>query len=322
MKVLAVVGMGSIAKRHVRNLRELHPKAKIYSVSASGKNTGVLAHADGILALDELILLKPDYVIIASPAPYHVEVARKLITKNIKILIEKPLAQSMRDCVALQDTLQHHNVGSVAVGYCLRFLPSTQVVKDFLDRGGIGKIYNIRAIAGQYLPDWRSDKHYKESVSANKSLGGGVLLELSHELDYLYWLVGDLSLQYSSLQSTNELDLEVEDIANLVLINKDKVLITLHLDFIQKSAQRTCEIIGENGRLEWNLNSNSVVFLDATGSEVLFSEPEYDKNRMYLDMLREFEHTSHRLNSKLATVDSAAKIVQIIEKAKSTKTSN
>lgn len=316
MYILAVVGMGSIAKRHIRNLRGLHPTAKIYSVSASGRNLELPEHADEILVLDDLISHKPDYVIIASPAPYHVEVAKKLIVNNINVLIEKPLAQNSEDCIALQETLKDHSGTSVAVGYCLRFLPSSQVVKDFLDCGSLGTVYNIRSTVGQYLPDWRTDKDFKESVSASKSLGGGALLELSHELDYLYWLMGSLSLQYSSLRTTKELGLEVEDIADLVLVTEDNVLISLHLDFIQKSAQRTCEIIGQNGRLEWDLISNSVLFYSANGTDVLYSDPEYDKNGMYLDMLREFEVLLQRPNNKLATVDSSTKLVQIIEEAK------
>lgn len=314
----AVVGMGSIAKRHISNLRDLHPSAKIYAVSSSGHNDAIPNDADAVLDLDEVILLKPKFVVIASPANSHVGIAKILIKHKIPILIEKPVAHNFQECLDLQAFCTRHISNKLAVGYCLRFLPSIQVVRDYLASGHLGKIYNVAANVGQYLPSWRSDKGYKDSVSANKALGGGALLELSHELDYLLWLFGDLTLKYSWLRTTDELDLDVEDIANLVLISSEDVFVTVHLDFIQKSTQRNCEIIGQNGRLVWDLLSNKVVIYTEEGSLILYSDSDYDKNNMYLDMMRAFEDESKDGSDCLATLNSSCEVVRIIEEAKHT----
>lgn len=316
MNILAVVGMGSIAKRHLANLRHLHPAARIYSVSASGNNTTLPENADAVVSLDELIALVPDYVIVASPAPYHADIAQKLLAQDIAVLIEKPLAHNVQTCLALQTFCAQQPRKAVAVGYCLRFLPSALAVKDYLDDGLLGPVYNVHANVGQYLPGWRADKSYKDSVSASKALGGGALLELSHELDYLHWLLGDLTLQHSWLRTTDELGLAVEDIANLVLLSEKNVYVSVHLDFIQKSTQRNCEFIGQHGRLVWDLLANTVTLYHAAGKDTLYAEPNYNKNGMYFAMLTAFENMSQGGVSSLATVTSATKVVQLIDEAK------
>lgn len=316
MRALAVVGMGSIAKRHLANLRQLHPNSRIYAVSASGNNTILPENADAVVSIDELITLNPDYVIVASPASNHVVIAQKLLVHGIAVLIEKPLAHNAESCLSLQAFSAKCKPNTIAVGYCLRFLPSAQVVKNYLDQGLLGTVYNVHANVGQYLPNWRTDKNYRDSVSASKELGGGALLELSHELDYLQWLLGDLSLQHSWLRTTDELGLEVEDLTNLVLLSEKKVYISLHLDFIQKSTQRSCEFIGQHGRLVWDLVANTVTLFHATGNDTLYAEPNYNKNGMYLSMLSAFESMLQGKGNSLATIKSATKVVQLIDEAK------
>lgn len=315
MGCYAVIGMGSIAKRHLSNLRHLHPKCKIYSISASGLNTELPEYADAVISMDELLIEKPIYVIVASPAPFHVKTANFLLQNGIAVLIEKPLADNIESCNELFTGLDSSLAFPVFVGYCLRFLPSAQFVKKYLDNDFLGNIYNVKSNVGQFLPSWRTDKNYKDSVSARKELGGGALLELSHELDYLFWFFGDLELQHSWLRTTNELKLDVEDIADLVLTTASGTYISVHLDFIQKSTQRNCEFIGEKGRLVWDLMSNTVTLFNVFGYEVLYSEPQYNKNRMYVNMLKAFETKD---TSSFATVESSLKIIQLIDDAKKT----
>lgn len=316
MGCYAVIGMGSIAKRHLANLNFLHPSSKIYCVSASGLNKALPEYADEVISLDRLLEMRPVYAIVASPAPFHVSTAKILLQNGISVLIEKPLAATVEDCDDLLSFIVSMQSSVVSVGYCLRFLPSAQIVKTYLERGALGTVYNVESNVGQFLPHWRAGLNYKESVSARKELGGGALLELSHELDYLFWLFDDLELQHSWLRTTGELDLDVEDIADLVLTTPSGINISVHLDFLQKSTQRTCVFIGEKGRLVWDLLSNSVTLFHATGNETLYSDPHYDKNHMYIDMLKAHEDMINKDCSKLATVASSSKVVKLIEDAK------
>ncbi len=322
MAVYAVIGLGSISKRHLSNLRNLHPDATIYAVSSSGRNSNLPKDADAIISVDELAALKPDYVIVASPAPFHVDTAIKLIRSNVPVLIEKPLAHDYSTCCRLTEELARNPDAAVAVGYCLRFLPSAKVVKQALENNALGQIYNASANVGQYLPHWRTDKSYKDSVSAKKALGGGALLELSHEFDYLSWLFGDMEVLHSWLRSSTELGLEVEDIADVVLLTNSNVYITVHLDFVQKNTQRKCEIIGERGRLVWDLIANTVQLFSGNGLEVLYSDSDYNKNLMYLDMLQEFEKINTLGLQELASPENAANIVKLIDTIKMNSGSN
>jgi predicted dehydrogenase len=315
VKCFAVIGMGSIAKRHAINLRALHPTAKIFVVSSSGKNTELPNGIDAVINIDDLLAYRPNYVIVASPAPFHTTMAKILLENGIAVLIEKPLTINYESALDFEIFCQKITA-KVAIGYCLRFLPSAQIVKEYINNGQLGTLYNVECNVGQYLPDWRTDKNYKESVSANKVLGGGVLLELSHEVDFLLWILGDLTLKHSWLRTTNELGLDVEEIADLVLTSREGAYISLHLDFIQKSTQRKCEFIGKNGRLVWDLVGNSVRLHQSNNVTTLYADADYDKNNMYIDMLSTFEHVGPLEFEKLATVSSSAKVVRLIDEAK------
>lgn len=313
----AVVGMGSIANRHISNLKLLYPESKIFSVSSSGKNSQLPKGSESIVSLAELIDLRPRYVIIASPAPYHTAISKKLLEHNIPLLIEKPLSDSMEDALEFKKFTDLNNV-AVRVGYCLRFLPAAQYMKKMLDEECLGVIYNVQCNVGQYLPDWRKGKNYRNTVSAQKHLGGGVLLELSHELDYLNWFFGGLSLRDSYLATTKKLNLDVEEIADLVFISAAGSHIAVHLDFLQKPVQRKCEIIGEKGRITWDVSKNTITLFTEESVDEVFSDESYDKNNMYLNMLKTFDNIviTGDDSENMATISSSLEVMKLIQESK------
>ncbi|AZQ11110.1 Gfo/Idh/MocA family protein [Shewanella khirikhana] len=322
MDYYAVVGMGSIAKRHIKNLKFLYPNAQIYVASSSGKNFDLPEGASAVVSLSEIIALKPNYVVLASPASYHVETAKLLLENKIPVLIEKPLTAKFSDAAEFLNFYESKKYPPVAVGYCLRFLPSALAVKSFLESGGLGTVYNVHSVVGQFLPSWRSDKSYKDSVSAKAELGGGALLELSHELDYLQWIFGPLVLQHSWLRTTEELGLQVEEIANLIITTETGVYISVHLDFVQKATQRKCEFIGEKGNLYWDLVANTVTFKDSNSTSMIYADEQYDKNTMYLDMLKAFADVENLGRRELASVRTSAKVIELIQLAKQSNKGN
>ncbi|NQS94641.1 Gfo/Idh/MocA family oxidoreductase [Yersinia enterocolitica] len=318
MKTIGVIGLGNIARRHRQNLKKLFPCAIIYAMSASGQNsTENVENADEIVrCIDELIKMSPDFVIIASPATKHAEHAIDLIEARIPILIEKPISADILDCEKILKALLTSPT-PVAIGYCLRYMPSAIIVKGLLDNNDIGVVYNINSTVGQYLPQWRPNSDYINSVSAKKVLGGGVLLELSHELDYIQWLLGDLTINYACLRNSESLNLEVEEIADLLLTSPNGTLCSVHLDFLQKKASRRCTFIGDSGSIEWDLMKNSVIKYDELGCHTIYSEPMWDKNHMYLSMLQDF---AQAIKSKqlpdYAAIRNAIKIVNLVSDIK------
>ncbi len=284
-----VVGSGSIACRHIANLRQLLPQAEVGCVSASGR---ALAAGDTratafLASFAEALAWRPDLAVVASPAPLHLDHAVALLESGIAVLIEKPLS----DQLARHDTLAARLApwrDRIEVAYNLRFLSSLRHLRTLLAEQVVGRIHSIHIDLGQYLPDWRPQSDYRRNVSANRALGGGVLLELSHEFDYLTFLFGRFDRVFCVTGHSGELEIDVEDSADVLFTRADGVVAQLHLDFLQRKATRRCKVIGQRGNLHWDLIANSITLENATSQETLFAEPEVDRNAMYLELLRGF----------------------------------
>lgn len=288
MKDIAVIGLGNIATRHRRNLKMMFPDAKIYAMSSSMRRvTEIISDCDEVVTDINWLAHQADMAIVASPGPFHKQHSLPFIKAGVPVLIEKPVIASLDDAVELQQACLESKA-TVAVGYCLRYLPSAQKLWAVLKDHRIGRILNARISIGQYLPDWRATKNYKDSVSANRSLGGGALLELSHEIDYARWLLGELNIQHAIIRNSGVLDIDVEDLVDIVATANDSAVTHIHLDFLQREAYRKCDLIGVEGRLEWNLIANELLLHSGVGVEVLYRNAEYDRNEMYLDMMRDF----------------------------------
>lgn len=317
MKKVAVIGLGNIAERHRSNLKKLYPDVFIYAVPSSERIlTELVSNCDGYLKnIDAVVNEKVDLAIVASPATYHFLHSQKLLAAGIPTFIEKPVTASLDDAKRLQEIAEQYPT-PVAVGYCLRYLPSAKLVKKMIEARFIGNIYNVNIEIGQYLPDWRPSKSYRESVSASKALGGGALLELSHELDYAQWMFGELKLVNSVLRTSSELEMDVESLADITVINSTGTLLNIHLDFLQKKAWRQCHIIGSKGRIVWDLIRNEVTHHSRQGTDIIFSDPTWDKNGMYTDMLLDFLAEISGKDNNCVTLQSSTNIVGLIDKIK------
>lgn len=312
VKTVGVVGFGNISIRHCRNLKELFPLAQVVGVSSSGRNPSKPKNIDVIVTnLSELISFKPDFVIVASPSSFHHNHCLDLVKNKIPVLVEKPIFSNLKDIKSFPDI-----ESPFAVAYCLRFLPSAKVIKDFLGEARLGTLLNIDINVGQYLPDWRPTKDYRNSVSATKKLGGGVLLELSHEIDMISWIFKDISLMWSCLRKTDELETDVEQIADLIF-NVDGAICKMHLDFLQKNPKRLYTFIGTLGTLEWDVIKKEVIFYKEKSKEIIYFEPDFDANNMYVDMLKEFSsNLNDSINSELCSFEEGVKVVSLVEEAK------
>lgn len=256
MQRVLIVGYGSIGQRHLRIVRESLPDAMIM-VFRHQPTIEVPDMADLISSsMDDVRSFAPEAAIVANPAPFHVKIAIALAKIGCHLLIEKPISDKIDGLVDLTDCIIAAGV-ICQVGYNLRFLPSMSHFRDLINNGLVGKPLSVRCEIGQYLPSWRSDTDYRTSVSARSDLGGGVLLELSHELDYLRWIFGEVDWVRSWIGNVGDLDIDVEDTAHLILGFKSKklckpVVANLNLDFIRRDTTRICTVIGTNGSLRWN----------------------------------------------------------------------
>lgn len=308
-----VVGSGSIARRHLNNLRSLLPDAEVGCVSASGRR---LADGETVAntqfpSLDAALGWAPDLAVIASPAPLHLAHACRFLDVNIPVLIEKPLSDSwgrVREVAALLARHQER----IEVAYNLRFLSSARRMKALIEESRVGQILSLRVDVGQYLPDWRPQADYRRQVSASRSLGGGVLLELSHELDYVNWLFGRFDRVFCVTANSGQLEIDVEDSAD-ILLSRDGLTAQIHLDFLQRRASRSCKVIGSTGTLHWDLIANRITLDSASGEEVLFSDPTVDRNDMYIEQLHGFIEVAAGRAAPRIKLDDGLAVLNMIE---------
>jgi predicted dehydrogenase len=256
-----IVSLGSIGKRHARNIRAMFPNSKIAALRLSKKNSsGQAEYCDIELHdLDAVKNFSPHAAIIASPASTHFDLASALISMGVPTLIEKPLTCSLNDARQLVHQSAEAKV-PIMVGYNLRFLPAFETIRRLLSENALGEVISVQAEVGQYLPSWRPDQDYRLGVSANRALGGGALLELSHEIDYLYWLFGMPDSVYAVAGKYSDLDIDVEDLVEIIMTyDNPRRIVTVHLDFIQRTPIRKCNFIGTLGKLSWDGIAGTVV---------------------------------------------------------------
>jgi len=288
-----LVSLGSIGARHLRNLRLLCPDTRIGVLRRLGADSDE-AHAAGadevLHSMQDALAFAPRAAIVASPAPFHVEAAEALARAGVHLLIEKPLANHAGPAASLVRLCRESSV-TLAVGYNLRFLPSLRAAREQVAQGAIGEVFSVRAEVGQYLPDWRRGADYRQGVTAQAKLGGGVLLELSHEIDYLLWMFGMPAKVTAVGGRSGQLDIDVEDIVELTMqYEQPWRLVSVHLDMLQRRPYRRCRMAGTRGSIEWNALADTVHLdsLQQDAPRLLQGVTLTDKNDMYIDELRDF----------------------------------
>lgn len=321
--LIAIVGLGSISDRHRSNLKSIFPSFQIACLPSSTRRLDGLPSSCDILtySIEEIIALNPKFAIIASPATFHAQHSIPFIKKNIPVLIEKPIAANIKDATQIAEAVKKYET-PVGIGYCLRYKPFITEVKNFLDNRAIGEIVSVEIFAGSYLPDWRPNKDYLSSVSASSILGGGALLELSHEIDYANLFFPNLYLESAIIKNSQTLNIDAEDIADLKFSMPGGGECLIHLDFLQKSPIRHAYFYGSKGKILWDLQDNS---LDVTANELKknLTIQNWDSNSMYIEMIKDFVFNFIEFKTnKVCKVSDALSVIRYIEQAKQFKKIN
>jgi predicted dehydrogenase len=281
-----VVGLGSIGRRHLALTRELLPDARILVLRRAPASDSP-PEADGVLtSLSDATAFAPQLSIVANPAPFHLPVAMALAQAGSHLLVEKPVAVTSEGVTELM-TLTARCQLRLQIAYNLRFLKSLRCFREYVRSGRIGQVHSIRCEVGQYLPSWRLERDYRETVSAQRALGGGVLLELSHEIDYLRWIFGDVEWVQGTLLRQSQLEIDVEDSVHLMLgfvapPGERQAVASVALDFIRRDTTRYCLAMGSEGSVRWDAISGKLVhYVTDTGEwlEVFSHLPE--RNETY-----------------------------------------
>lgn len=284
-----IVGLGSIGRRHLACLREVLPDARATVWRRPGGDA--VPEAATVHSLEEALATRPQAAILANPAPQHVGAALALARAGVHLLVEKPLSDRPEGVPELIEECRRRRL-VLQVGYCLRFDPSLAALRQALRDGAIGRLLHLKAEVGQYLPDWRPGTDYREGVSARAELGGGALLELSHEIDSLRWLAGEATAVTARLGHQGGLEMDAEDSADLLLDFAGGISGTIHMDMLQRTPVRTCKAVGTTGTLLWDglaREARTYRVRDGKGGwEVLYAAKDSTPDTKYLAQLRHF----------------------------------
>ena len=310
---ILLVGLGSIGKRHLSNIQQLMPKAEVLILRSRSNNKPV----DGCNVathIDEALRFCPDIAIICNPSSFHLGVATKLAQIGVHLFIEKPLSNNSSGIDKLSSIALDKNV-KIMVGYNLRFNKSLQKFKTLIQSNKYGRVLCVSAQVGQYLPDWRPNVDYRDTVSASSKLGGGVLLELSHELDYLTWIFGEVEYVSGSLLKVSDLEIDVEDLALLNFGFKQenyKFPCSVHLDFLQRKPHRSCMAICEQASVKWDAIQDCIIVSDSAGSDLKLDYIE-DKNNTYKHEILHFVDCVINDKQLLIPIEDGTRVLKLID---------
>ena len=317
IKIL-VIGCGSIGERHIRNLKSLGYKDIIaYDVKKERLKEVEEYNVTTFGNLDEALNQKIDAVLVCTPSSLHLQPALLAVENGCHVFIEKPISHNLNGLDELIDFAEEKRLVTM-VGFNMRFEKGLKLVKKLLDEKAVGKVTTAICIAGQYLPDQHPWEDYRRGYAANKSLGGGVILDGIHELDYLSWFLGDIKEIVCFADKLSSLEMDTEDTAAILLRFENSAIGIIQMDYVKRTYERTCEIIGEEGIIKWDFKEHTVKLFSAKTKEwkTIQDDKEYDINKMYVDEMKWFIDCINGKGSPSVDAVSGKRILEVALTAK------
>lgn len=311
MKVL-VVGCGSIGKRHINNLIKLN---NIESVFVYTKNKNCLKELDNdskIRTINNLSDIKPDFAIIANETHKHIDTAISFAERGINLFIEKPLSHSLKKTDTLSKIVKEKGL-KVFVAYNLRFLKAMGYIKEQILKKAVGDLYFARIEVGQYLPQWRPDKDYRDSYSASREKGGGAALDLSHEIDYMMYLFGDPSNWKVIKAKVSDLEIDSDDIFEGIYLYDNNFICNVHMDYLQIEKKRQIRIVGSAGTIDCDLVRNEVTVNVNNKNSAINDKSMFDIDKTYTDELTHFIESIKSDVEPAITLEDGVKVLRLLE---------
>jgi predicted dehydrogenase len=324
MTKILIAGLGSIGRRHLRNLAALGEKDVILLRSHQAtlpedELSGYTVETDLRKALEKH---SPTAVIVANPTALHLEVAIPAAEAGCAILLEKPVSHSNAGLDRLESAVRK-NGGKLLVGFQFRYHPCLVQAVRWLSGNEIGRVMSANVHFGEYLPAWHPWEDYRRSYAARADLGGGVLLTQCHSLDYLPWLVGGVEAVGALVGRLSELELDVEDTAEIGLRFSSGALATIHLDYSQQPPAHHVEIVGTKGSLACDLiqGVTRVYSAEAREWKEYSVPPKWERNAMFLDEMRHFLALARGEAVPSCTLEDGIRTMKLIDAVRASQSS-
>ena len=316
---ILVTGCGSIGRRHIGNLLQLGGhKVLSHDPQADRREHVRRTYAiDCFASFDDALTRGVDTVFICTPTSLHVPTVLSALRANCDVFVEKPISHSAQECAELLDVSRKCR-RLVFIACNFRFEKGMQQERKLVQEERIGRIFAACAEFGHYLPDWRPWQNYRDSYSAKRELGGGVLLDSYHEFDFLHWLLGPVEQVFCIERHTGLLEIETEDVALATLTFAQGALGHVHLDYLRRPYTRQFELSGELGTLQWDFGKSVVRHYDAALNvwSIFEADGQRNANEMYVKELRHFLACLDGHEQPICTLQDAIHVQDILDAAK------
>lgn len=308
---VAIVGQGSIGQKHTQSARAVSSEIEVAVVSRRSPE----AIDQGLIyfgAIEHLLDWQPDVVLLANEASKRRDDFRSIADSPATILLEKPVAGSLEDALAIK-AIDEARDARTFVAYNLRMSGALSVVRQIVDAGGLGTLCHVTSVVGHNLELWRPGRNVANTASASRAQGGGVIRELSHEIDVLNNLLGPLSCHYAAYDTKKFTDFDVEDVAHMgfrAISNVGTVPVSLVMDFVRHDVKREIDVIGTDASIRWNMVDGTVTRYEADGAmSVIYNDPtDLATTRQNL-----WNHILTGDCSRLCTLDDGIAVMRLIQ---------
>ena len=335
MKFL-IAGLGSIGRRHFRNLIALGEKdiVLLRTRKATLSDDELADYPVETDIREALKKQKPDAVIVANPTALHMDIAIPAAEAGCHILLEKPVSDSLDRLDTLQQAARESG-SKILVGFQFRYHPTLNKARELIHSNALGKVLTVHAHWGEYLPQWHPWEDYRQSYAARADLGGGVIRTLTHPLDYLRWLIGEVKALWSFNAHISPLEIDVEDVAEIGLKFVNGAIGGIHLNYFQRPPVHRLEIVGTNGTLRWDNADGSLHFHQLSapfGSYSdnppapliqIFSPPDgFERNQLFVAQTRHFIESVRGESEPVCTLADGIMALRLALAAKTSSTTS
>ena len=280
MNVL-IIGVGSIADKHIYAIKKINKNALIYGLRSSTSNNNKVNGVKNIYHLKDLPF-PVDFVIISNPTFLHYKSITKSLTLDCPLFIEKPVLSSLKKIKYLASLIKTNNVRTY-VACNLRFHPLIIFLKNFL-KTKFNQINEVNVYCGSFLPEWRKNQNFRDSYSSKPEMGGGVHLDLIHEMDYCIWIFGFPNKVYSNKRSVSSLNIASVDSA-IFILEYETFNVNIKLNYYRVDPKREIEILMSHETIVGDLLNNSLKSLNS--NKVIYSN-KYKIMDTYFEQMKYF----------------------------------
>jgi len=235
MKII-FFGLGSIGQRHARLILK-NFKHTVFAYRSNKKAKPNNLGIQEVHSWQAIKKISPDAAFITNPSFLHLETAIRCAKLGMNLFIEKPLCSNTSGLDRLIKIVKNKKL-TTYVAYCLRFHPAIESLYKYINNR---KRMHSRVVVSSYLPNWRPNKHYGSSYSAHNLQGGGVIMDLSHEIDYSRYLFGDILKISGIFGKISNLKISAEDYADIIMKCK-RGIVNMHLNFFSQNNKRKITI--------------------------------------------------------------------------------